>query len=133
MSTEDKDKLREISFREFADAWLDRIDRRYDAIGDLWIKVFRREISEYLNNIRNRVEVLITLLNATSADEAFEAFVAEFGDDNTLGLPAYEMLLPVIRLLGGKDNDSALAVIGIFEYARARRLVPPSGDNINPD
>jgi hypothetical protein len=132
MSIEDKDKLRKISFREFADEWLDGLEAKYDAIGDLWIDVFRTDINEYLNNLNNRVDALITLLSATSADEAYEAFVAEFGEDRRGGLPSYEALLPVIRALGGRDNDSALTIIGIFDYARARRLSPPSGDNINP-
>jgi len=132
MSIEDKDKLREISFREFADEWLDRLNSKYDTIGNLWIGVFRRDISEYLNSLGNRVDALITLLTATRADEAYEAFVAEFGEDKNTQLPAYEALLPVIRSLGGRDNDSALTIIGIFDYARARRLSPPSGDNINP-
>jgi len=132
MNTEDKDKLRKISFREFADEWLDKLNNKYDTIGDLWISTFRTEISEYLNNLGNRVDALITLLKATSAEEAYEAFVAEFAEDKDASLPAYESLLPVIRALGGKDEDSALTIIGIFDYARARRFSPPSGDNINP-
>ena len=132
MNIEDKDRLRKIGFREFADEWLDGLEAKYDAIGDLWIDVFRTDINEYLNNLNNKVDALITLLSATSADEAYEAFVAEFGEDRRGGLPSYEALLPVIRTLGGRDNDSALTIIGIFDYARARRLSPPSGDNINP-
>jgi hypothetical protein len=132
MSIEDKDNLREISFREFADKWLDGLEAKYDTIGDLWIDVFRVDINEYLNNLNNRVDVLITLINATNAEEAYKAFVAEFGEDRRSGLPSYEALLPVIRALGGRDNDSALTIIGIFNYARARRPNSPSGDNINP-
>jgi len=131
MNTEDKDKLREISFREFADEWLDRLNSKYDTIGDLWIEVFRKDITEYLNNLGNRVDALITLLRATSAEEAYEAFVAEFGEDKNMQLPAYETLLPVIRMLGGRDDDSALTIIGIFVYERARRLNSPSGDSLN--
>jgi hypothetical protein len=134
MNTEDKDKLRKISFREFADEWLDKLNNKYDIIGDLWIDVFRDEISEYLNNLGNRVDVLITLLSATGAEEAFEAFIAEFGEDKKMRLPAYEILLPTIRALGGKDDDNALTIIGIFDYARTtRRLNTPTRDNINPD
>ena len=132
MSIEDRDKLREISFREFADKWLDGLEAKYDTIGDLWIDLFRADINEYLNNLNNKVDALITLLSATSAEEAYEAFVAEFGEDKKNSLPSYEALLPVIRALGGRDNDSALTIIGIFDYARARRLSSPSGDNINP-
>jgi len=132
MNTDDRDKLRKIGFREFADEWLDGLEAKYDAIGDLWIDVFRADINEYLNNLNNRVDALITLLSATSAEEAYAAFVAEFGEDKKNSLPSYEALLPVIRVLGGRDNDSALTIIGIFDYARARRLSPPSGDNINP-
>jgi FMN phosphatase YigB (HAD superfamily) len=131
MSTEDRANLRAVSFREFADEWLDRLNRKYDEIGDLWIDLFRTEIREHLNSIGNRVDALITLLEATAAEEAYEAFVAEFGEDRKTNLPAYEALLPIIRALGGRDDDSALTIIGIFDYARARRLSPPSGDNIN--
>jgi len=132
MSGHNNNNLRSISFAEFADEWLDKLNNKYDDIGNLWIDVFRRDISEYLNNLGNRVDALITLLSATSAEEAYEAFVAEFAEDKNTNLPAYESLLPVIRALGGKDEDSALTIIGIFDYARARRLSPPSGDNINP-
>jgi hypothetical protein len=132
MNIEGKDKLRKISFREFADEWIDKLNDKYDAIGNLWVNTFRAEISEYLNNLGNRVDTLIVLLTATNADEAYEAFVAEFGEDKNERLPAYEMLLPAIRALGGRDDDSALTIIGIFDYARARRPATSSGDNINP-
>jgi hypothetical protein len=85
MNIEDKDRLRKISFREFADEWIDKLNDKYDAIGNLWVNTFRAEISEYLNNLGNRV-----------------------------------------------DADSALTIIGIFDYARARRPATSSGDNINP-
>jgi hypothetical protein len=130
MNTDDKDRLRKISFREFADEWLDRLNPKYDAIGDLWVATFRPEIASYLNNIRGKVDTLIGLIEATGADEAYEAFAAEFGIEEGPRLPAYEILLPAIRALGGRDDDSALAVIGIFEYARARRLGGAEGDNL---
>jgi len=132
MSGYNNNNLRSISFAEFADEWLDGLNNKYDAIGNLWIDVFRADINEYLNNLNNKVDALITLLSATNAEEAYEAFVAEFGEDKKNSLPSYEALLPVIRALGGLDNDSALTIIGIFDYARARRLSPPSRDNINP-
>jgi len=132
MSTEDKDRLRKISFREFADEWLDKLNPEYDAIGDLWVAIFREEILSYFNTIRGKVDTLIGLIEATGADEAYEAFAAEFGGEERPRLPAYEMLLPVIRSLGGRDNDSALAVMGIFEYARARRHGGAEGDNLGP-
>jgi len=125
MSTDDKDRFRKISFREFADEWLDKLNPEYDSIGEFWVAIFRAEIVSYLNTIRSKVDTLIGLIEATGAEEAYEAFAAEFGGDEGPRLPAYEMLLPVIRSLGGSDDDSALTVIGIFEYARARRL---SGD-----
>ena len=132
MSSHNNNNLRSISFAKFADEWLDGLNNKYDAIGNLWIDVFRADINEYLNNLNNKVDALITLLSATNAEEAYEAFVAEFGEDKKNSLPSYEALLPVIRALGGRDNDSALTIIGIFDYAMARRLSPPSGDNINP-
>jgi hypothetical protein len=130
MNTDDRDRLRKISFREFADEWLDRLNPKYDPIGDLWITTFRSEIVSYLNAIRNKVDSLIRLITATEAEEAYEAFVAEFGRDEPSKLPAYETILPVIRELGGRDEDPALTVIGIFEYARARRLSGAERDNL---
>jgi hypothetical protein len=130
MNTEDKAKLRQVSFREFADEWLDKLNPKYDAIGDIWVAIFRDEISSYLNVIRAKVDSLIGLIEATGADEAYEAFAAEFGAEEEPRLPAYERLLPVIRAIGGRDDDSALAILGIFEYARARRLSGAEGNNI---
>jgi hypothetical protein len=133
MSIEDKDKLRSVSFREFADEWLDKLNSKYDYIGNLWIDLFREDIVKYLNSISNRIDALITFIQATGADEAYEAFVAEFGEDKKSRLPAYELLLPVIRALGGRDEDSALTIISIFEYARARRLGGTEGDYLSTD
>jgi hypothetical protein len=133
MNTEDKDKLRKISFCEFADEWLDKLNERYDTIGDLWIDLFREDIAKYLNNISNRIDALLTFIQATGADEAYEAFVSEFNEGGKRKLPAYELLLPVIRALGGRDDDSALTIISIFEYARARRLGSTEGDNLSVD
>jgi hypothetical protein len=130
MNTDDKDRLRKISFREFADEWLDKLNPEYDAIGDLWVAIFREEIASYLNTIRSKVDTLIGLIEATGAEEAYEAFAAEFGKEEGPRLPAYEMLLPVLRSLGGRDDDSVLAILGIFEYARARRLGGPERDNL---
>jgi hypothetical protein len=131
MNTDDRDKLRKISFREFADEWLDKLNPEYDSIGDLWVAIFKEEILSYLNTIRGKVDTLIGLIEATGADEAYEAFAAEFGADERPRLPAYEMLLPVIRSLGGRDDDSALTTLGIFEYARARRHGGDEGDNLS--
>jgi len=130
MSTDDKDRLRKISFREFADEWLDKLNPEYDSIGDFWVAIFRAEIVSYLNTIWGKVDTLISLIETTGAEEAYEAFAAEFGGDEGPRLPAYEMLLPVIRSLGGNDDDSALTVIGIFEYARARRLSDDEGARV---
>ncbi len=130
MNTEDRDKLRRISFRQFADEWLDKLNPEYDSIGDLWISTFRSEIVSYLNTIRGKVESLIGLITATGAKEAYDAFAAEFGNEEPPNLPAYESILPVIRELGGRDDDSALAVIGIFKYARARKLSGNEGAGV---
>ena len=131
MSTDDKDRLRKVSFLEFADEWLDKLNPEYDGIGDIWVAIFRKEIVNYLNTLRGKVDTLIGLIEATGAEEAYEAFAAEFGGEEGPRLPAYEMLLPVIRSLGGRDDDSALAVMGIFEYARSRRLSGAEGDNLS--
>jgi len=127
MNTDDRDKLRKVSFREFADEWLDKLNPEYDGIGEFWVATFRAEIVSYLNTIRGKVDTLIGLIEATGAEEAYEAFAAEFGGEEGPRLPAYEMLLPVIRSLGGRDDDSALTIMGIFEYARARRLSVEDG------
>ena len=127
MNTDDRDKLRKVSFREFADEWLDKLNPEYDSIGEFWVATFRAEIVSYLNTIREKTEALIRLIEATGAEEAYEAFAAEFGGEEEPRLPAYEMLLPVIRSLGGRDDDSALTIMGIFEYARARKLSVEDG------
>jgi hypothetical protein len=133
MNTDDKDRLRKISFREFADEWLDKLNPEYDATGDLWVNIFREDIVSYLNIIRDKVDTLIGLIEATGAEEAYEAFAAEFGKEDRPRLPTYEMLLPLIRSLGGRDDDSALAIMGIFEYARTRRLSSTERDNLGPN
>jgi len=127
MNTDDRDKLRKVSFREFADEWLDKLNPEYDGIGEFWVATFRAEIVSYLNTIRGKVDTLIGLIEATGAEEAYEAFAAEFGGEEGPRLPTYETLLPVIRSLGGRDDDSALTIMGIFEYARARRLSVEDG------
>ena len=138
MNIADKDKLRQISFREFADYWLDRLNKRYDALGELWIDTFRSEIKSEIISLGERVDKLISLLSHLNTEETIQAFIAEFGGLNEeTPLPAFETILPVLRALGGKDDDSALAVIGIFKYAtRIPRIRGPSGakgDNINTD
>ncbi len=133
MNTDDKAKLRKVSFQEFADEWLDRLSPKYDEIGGLWIDLFRDEIGEYLNSIRNKADALITLIKATGAEEAYNAFIAEFADHEGGRLPAYEAILPVVRALEGRDEDTALTIISIFKYARARRLGGTERDNIATD
>jgi len=134
MSTEDRDKLRSVSFKEFADEWLDKLKRKYDAIGDAWIDTFRPDIASYLQAMGERVDTLINLLTYLDNDEAIRAFLAEFGGEQKYDIPSYEALIPAIRSLGGKDNDTALTIIGIFRYeAGLRRLRSTSGDNIGVD
>jgi len=130
MNTADRDRFRKVSFREFADEWLDNLNPKYDPIGALWIETFRKEIVSHLSTIQNKVEALIGLIKATEAEEAYDAFAAEFGREEGPRLPAYEFILPAIRELGGRDDDSALTVMGIFEYARTRRLSGAEGDNL---
>jgi hypothetical protein len=132
MNTDDRDRLRKFSFREFADEWLDKLNPEYDSIGEFWVATFRAEIASYLNAIWEKADSLIRLIEATGAEEAYEAFAAEFGGEEGPRLPAYEMLLPVIRSLGGRDDDPALTIMGIFEYARARRHGGAEGDNVGP-
>ena len=76
MNTDDRNRLRKVSFREFADEWLDKLNPKYDLIGDLWVETFRNEIASHLNTIRGKVEALIGLIKATEAEEAYDAFAA---------------------------------------------------------
>jgi hypothetical protein len=137
MSTEDKDKLRAVSFREFADRWLDGLDPELDPLGDIWVSLFRPEIKSYLQGLASKVDQLLVLIQATGAEEAYQAFASEFANQNESQIPSYESLLPIIRTLGGKDDDTAMKVFGIFEYAqKAKGLQRYSGaseNNINSD
>ncbi len=137
MSTDDRAKLRAISFREFADRWLDGLDPELDPLGDIWISLFGAEIKSYLQGLAGKVDQLLILIQATGAEEAYQAFAAEFVKDERSQLPTYESLLPIIRALGGKDDDTAMKVFGIFEYAQKAKGLQgysgASGNNINSD
>ncbi len=137
MNTDDRDRLRQVSFKEFADRWIDGLDPELDPLGDIWVSLFGHEIKSYLQSLAGKVDQLLVLLQATGAEEAYQAFASEFakGDDNQL--PSYESLLPAIRALGGKDDDTAMKVFGIFEYAQKAKGLQghsgASGNNIKPD
>jgi hypothetical protein len=135
MSTADRDKLRAISFREFADRWLDGLDSELDPLGDIWVSLFGSEIKSYLQGLAGKVDQLLVLIQATGAEEAYQAFASEFAKGDSSQIPSYESLLPAIRALGGKDDDTAMKVFGIFEYAKKaeglQRHTGSSGDIFN--
>jgi len=118
MSTEDRDRLRAVSFREFADKWLDSLESKLDPLGDIWVFLFGSEIKSYLQGLASKVDQLLVLIQATGAEEAYQAFASEFAKEDGNQIPSYESLLPAIRALGGKDDDTAMKVFGIFEYAK---------------
>jgi hypothetical protein len=137
MNTEDRDKLRVVSFREFADRWLDGLDPELDPLGDIWVSLFEPEIKSYLQSLAGKVDRLLILIQATGAEEAYQAFASEFAKGDGSQIPSYESLLPAIRALGGKDDDTAMKVFGIFEYAKKAKGLQgysgTSGNNIDPD
>jgi len=137
MSTDDRDRLRAVSFREFADRWLDGLDPEFDPLGDIWVSLFSSEIKSYLQGLAGKVDQLLVLIQATGAEEAYQAFATEFAKEDHSQIPSYESLLPIIRALGGKDDDTAMKVFGIFEYAKKAKGLQgysgASGNNINPD
>jgi hypothetical protein len=137
MSTEDRDRLRAVSFREFADRWLDGLDSQLDPLGDIWVSLFGSEIKSHLQGLAGKVDQLLVLIQATGAEEAYQAFASEFAKGDDSQLPSYESLLPAIRALGGKDDDTAMKVFGIFEYAKKVKGLQgyseASRNNIDPD
>jgi len=137
MNTDDRDKLRAVSFREFADRWLDGLDPKLDPLGDIWVSLFGQEIKSYLQGLAGKVDKLLVIIRATGAEEAYQAFASEFAKEGGSQIPTYEALLPIIRALGGKDDDTAMKVFGIFEYAQKAKGLQghsgASGNNIDPD
>jgi hypothetical protein len=137
MSTDDRGKLRAISFREFADRWLDGLDPGLDPLGDIWVSLFGKEIKSHLQGLADKVERLLFIIQATGAEEAYQAFASEFAKEGASQIPSYESLLPAIRALGGKDEDTAMKVFGIFEYAQKAKgpqgYSGAPGNNIDSD
>jgi hypothetical protein len=125
MSTEDKDKtpqevLRSLSFREFADRWLDNLDPELDPMGELWIEVNREAIYNEILALQQKCEAALRLIQHLDTKEAYEA-AAHSLISNELRLPAYETLLPYLRLLGAKDGENFLTIVSLLNYARGFR------------
>jgi hypothetical protein len=135
MSTEDKDKtpqeiLRSVSFREFADRWLDNLDPELDAFGELWIEIHREEIYNEILALRQKCEAAMRLLEHLGTNEAYEAAALSLVSKD-LRLPAYETLLPYLRLLGAKDEENFLTIVSLINYAQ--RIKKAETGNIKTD
>jgi hypothetical protein len=135
MSTEGKGKtpqevLRSLSFKEFADRWLDNLDPELDPLGELWIEVNREAIYNEILALQQKCEVALRLLEHLGTQEAYEA-AAQSLISNELRLPAYETLLPYLRLLGAKDDENFLTIVSLLYYAK--RLGKPQDSAIKTD
>jgi len=135
MSIDDKDKtpqeiLRSITFREFADRWLDCLDPELDAFGELWIELNREAIYNEILALQQKCEAAMRLLEHLGTKEAYEA-AAQSLVSNELRLPAYETMLPYLRLLGAKDNDNFLTIVSIFSYVQ--RLTKAKKSDLETD
>jgi len=135
MSTGDKDKtpqeiLRAVSFREFADRWLDNLDTELDPLGELWIEIHREAIYNEILALQQKCEAAMRLLEHLGTKEAYEA-AAQSLISNDLKLPAYETLLPYLRLLGAKDEENFLTIVSLINYAQ--RFKKAEGSNIKTD
>ncbi len=122
MNTEDKDKtpqeiLRSVSFQEFADRWLDNLDPALDPLGELWIEIHRDAIYNEILTLQQKCEAAMRLLEHLDTKEAYEAAALSLVSKE-LPLPAYETMLPYLRLLGAKDDDNFLTIVSIFRYAQ---------------
>ncbi len=135
MNTEDKDKnlihkLRSISFQEFADRWLDRLDPELDLLGEIWIEVYRDEIYNEILALQQKCEAGYRLLQHLPSKEAYEA-VALSLIPNEIPLPAYETLLPYLRLIGANDNDNFLKIVSLLYYAQRSKKIEKSNLKTN--
>ena len=135
MNIEDKDKtpqeiLRSVSFKEFADRWLDCLDPELDAFGDLWIELHREAIYNEILALQQKCEAAMRLLEHLGTKEAYEA-AAQSLVSNELRLPAYETLLPYLRLIGAKDEENFLTVVSLIYYVQ--RLKKTETGNIKTD
>jgi hypothetical protein len=135
MNIEDRDKtpqeiLRSITFREFADRWLDGLDPELDPFGDLWIELHREAIYNEILALQQKCEAALRLLEHLGTKEAYEA-AAQSMVSNELRLPAYETMLPFLRLLGAKDEDNFLTIVSLINYAQ--RLKKTETSNIKTD
>jgi hypothetical protein len=135
MNTEDRDRtpqeiLRSVSFKEFADRWLDCLDPELDAFGDLWIELHREAIYNEILALQQKCEAAMRLLEHLGTKEAYEA-AAQSLVSNELRLPAYETLLPYLRLIGAKDEENFLTVVSLIYYVQ--RLKKTETSNIKTD
>jgi hypothetical protein len=135
MNTEDRDRtpqeiLRSISFREFADRWLDNLDPELDPFGELWIEAHREAIYNEILALQQKCEAAMRLLEHLGTKEAYEAAIQSLVS-NELRLPAYETLLPYLRLIGAKDEENFLTVVSLIYYVQ--RLKKTETGNIKTD
>jgi hypothetical protein len=135
MNTEDRDRtpqeiLRSISFREFADRWLDNLDPELDPFGELWIEAHREAIYNEILALQQKCEAAMRLLEHLGTKEAYEAAIQSLVS-NELRLPAYETLLPYLRLIGAKDEENFLTVVSLIYYVQ--RLKKTETSNIKTD
>ena len=135
MNIEDRDKtpqelLRLITFREFADRWLDNLDPELDPFGELWIEVHREAIYNEILALQQKCEAAMRLLEHLGTKEAYEAAIQSLVS-NELRLPAYETLLPYLRLIGAKDEENFLTVVSLIYYVQ--RLKKTETGNIKTD
>jgi hypothetical protein len=110
-------KLRSISFQEFADKWLDRLDPELDLLGQIWIEIYRDEIYNEILALQQKAEMAFRLVEHLGTKEAYEA-AAQTLVPNEINLPAYETLLPFLRLIGAKDDDNFLKIVSLLHYAQ---------------
>ena len=118
----DKQKLRSITFKEFCDEALDKLNPSYDEALDLYISVFKEEIFVSLLNLRQKAERAKTYMNMFSETDVFLKVLSDFNTtESEIDLPAFERLLPVLRALNIKEDDSFLSAIAIFLHAKTNK------------
>jgi hypothetical protein len=118
----DIDRLRSITFREFCDEWLDKLNPAYDAAAEYYVDVFRNEIFASLLNIYQKAEKALAYSKIYNTTEVFLKALADFvqaNDESKKDIPSFERFVPILRKLGAKDGDSFLTVISILKHARS--------------
>lgn len=122
LTNTDINKLRKITFREFCDEWLDKLNPAYDEAAEYYIDVFRNEIFASILNIYQKAEKALAYAKIYNTTEVFLKALSDFvqaNDENKKDIPSFERFVPILRKLGAKDDDSFLAVIAILKHARS--------------